>query len=122
MRMELAMAQDDRTSNVARWRWALWLVCLGIWTAALLRPEPAVFNREVIAPHFDFPLSKILHMGAYAFLTVFAGTLPMTRRHWLLLVAATYLRATAGWRGRRAAVMALVVLGCSIITWRAWGS
>ena len=41
---------------------------------------------------------------------------------WSLLVAATYLRATAGWRGRRAAVMALVVLGCSIITWRAWGS
>lgn len=41
---------------------------------------------------------------------------------WALLVAATYLRATAGWRGRRAAVMALVVLGCSIITWRAWGA
>ncbi len=39
---------------------------------------------------------------------------------WALLVAATYLRATAGWRGRRAAVMALVVLGCSLITWRAW--
>ena len=40
---------------------------------------------------------------------------------WALLVAATYLRATAGWRGRRAAVMALVVLGCSIVTWQAWG-
>jgi hypothetical protein len=35
-------------------------------------------------------------------------------------VAATYLHATAGWRGRKAAVMALVVLGCSIITWRTW--
>lgn len=41
---------------------------------------------------------------------------------WGLLVAATYLRATAGWRGRRAAVMALVVLGCSLVTWSAWGS
>jgi ABC-type uncharacterized transport system permease subunit len=41
---------------------------------------------------------------------------------WALLVAVTYLRATAGWRGRRVAVMALVVLGCSIITWRAWGA
>lgn len=40
---------------------------------------------------------------------------------WALLVAATYLRATAGWRGRKAAVMALVVLGCSIVTWQAWG-
>jgi len=41
---------------------------------------------------------------------------------WALLVAATYLRATAGWRGRRVAVMALVVLGASIVTWSAWGS
>jgi ABC-type transport system involved in cytochrome c biogenesis permease subunit len=40
---------------------------------------------------------------------------------WALLVAATYLRATAGWRGRRVAWMALAVLGCSMITWRAWG-
>jgi ABC-type transport system involved in cytochrome c biogenesis permease subunit len=36
---------------------------------------------------------------------------------WALLLAATYLRATAGWRGRKVAVMALVVLGCSAITW-----
>ena len=41
---------------------------------------------------------------------------------WALLLATTYLRATAGWRGRKAAVMALVVLGCSAITWAAWGS
>jgi ABC-type transport system involved in cytochrome c biogenesis permease subunit len=38
---------------------------------------------------------------------------------WGLLLATTYLHATAGWRGRKAAVMALVVLGCSIITWSA---
>lgn len=38
---------------------------------------------------------------------------------WVLLLAATYLRATAGWRGRKVAVMALVVLGCSAITWAA---
>jgi len=36
---------------------------------------------------------------------------------WALLLATTYLHATAGWRGRKAAVMALVVLGCSIVTW-----
>jgi ABC-type uncharacterized transport system permease subunit len=39
---------------------------------------------------------------------------------WALLVAATYLHATAGWRGRKAAVMTLVVLGCSIVTWTTW--
>jgi ABC-type transport system involved in cytochrome c biogenesis permease subunit len=38
---------------------------------------------------------------------------------WALLLATTYLRATAGWRGRKAAVMSLVVLGCSAITWAA---
>jgi ABC-type transport system involved in cytochrome c biogenesis permease subunit len=38
---------------------------------------------------------------------------------WGLLLATTYLRATAGWRGRKAAVMSLVVLGCSAITWAA---
>jgi ABC-type transport system involved in cytochrome c biogenesis permease subunit len=39
---------------------------------------------------------------------------------WALLVAATYLHATAGWRGRKAALMTLVVLGCSIVTWSTW--
>ena len=38
---------------------------------------------------------------------------------WALLLAATYLRASAGWRGRKVAVMSLVVLGCSAITWAA---
>lgn len=38
---------------------------------------------------------------------------------WALLLATMYLHSTVGWRGRKAAVMALVVLGCSIITWSA---
>jgi ABC-type transport system involved in cytochrome c biogenesis permease subunit len=38
---------------------------------------------------------------------------------WALLLTTTYLHSTVGWRGRKAAVMALVVLGCSIITWSA---
>ena len=29
------------------------------------------------------------------------------------------LRVSAGWRGRKAAVMALAVLGCSALTWAA---
>jgi ABC-type transport system involved in cytochrome c biogenesis permease subunit len=36
---------------------------------------------------------------------------------WALFLAMIYLRASAGWRGRKAAVMALVVLGCSALTW-----
>jgi ABC-type transport system involved in cytochrome c biogenesis permease subunit len=36
---------------------------------------------------------------------------------WILLVIMLFLRQSAGWRGRKAAVMALAVLGCSALTW-----
>ncbi len=36
---------------------------------------------------------------------------------WLLCLVMIFLRASAGWRGRKAALMALVVLGCSALTW-----
>jgi len=38
---------------------------------------------------------------------------------WALLLLTMILRASAGWRGRKAAVMALAVLGCSALTWAA---
>ena len=36
---------------------------------------------------------------------------------WALLLVMMLLRASAGWRGRKAAVLALSVLGCSAATW-----
>jgi len=36
---------------------------------------------------------------------------------WALLLVTMFLRASAGWRGRKAAVLALTVLGCSAATW-----
>jgi ABC-type uncharacterized transport system permease subunit len=36
---------------------------------------------------------------------------------WVFYMVMVFLRATAGWRGRKAAVMAITVLGCSAITW-----
>jgi ABC-type uncharacterized transport system permease subunit len=36
---------------------------------------------------------------------------------WALLLVTILLRASAGWRGRKAAVLALSVLGCSAATW-----
>jgi ABC-type uncharacterized transport system permease subunit len=39
---------------------------------------------------------------------------------WALLLATLYLRTTAGWRGRKAAAMALAVVLCSAITWVVW--
>jgi ABC-type uncharacterized transport system permease subunit len=36
---------------------------------------------------------------------------------WALCLFMIFMRASAGWRGRRAALMALVVLGCGAMTW-----
>ncbi len=38
---------------------------------------------------------------------------------WALYLLLAYLRVTVGWRGRKAAYMALVVVGCSAVTWAA---
>jgi ABC-type uncharacterized transport system permease subunit len=38
---------------------------------------------------------------------------------WMLCLVMIFLRASAGWRGRKAAVMALAVLGCAALTWAA---
>jgi ABC-type transport system involved in cytochrome c biogenesis permease subunit len=38
---------------------------------------------------------------------------------WGICLAMVFLRVTAGWRGRKAAIMAITALGCSAITWAA---
>ena len=38
---------------------------------------------------------------------------------WALCLVMIFLRTSAGWRGRKAAVMALAVLGCAALTWAA---
>jgi ABC-type transport system involved in cytochrome c biogenesis permease subunit len=38
---------------------------------------------------------------------------------WALCLVMVFLRTSAGWRGRKAATMALVILGCSALTWAA---
>ncbi|HZU25437.1 MAG TPA: cytochrome c biogenesis protein CcsA [Bryobacteraceae bacterium] len=38
---------------------------------------------------------------------------------WLVYLLMVFLRATAGWRGRKAAVMAITVLCCAALTWAA---
>ncbi len=36
---------------------------------------------------------------------------------WGIYLALVFFRASAGWRGRKAAVLALIALGCSAMTW-----
>jgi ABC-type transport system involved in cytochrome c biogenesis permease subunit len=36
---------------------------------------------------------------------------------WGIYLAMVFLRISAGWRGRKAAVLAITALGCSALTW-----
>ena len=36
---------------------------------------------------------------------------------WGIVLAMVFLRVSAGWRGRKAAIMAIAALGCAAITW-----
>jgi ABC-type transport system involved in cytochrome c biogenesis permease subunit len=38
---------------------------------------------------------------------------------WGIYLAMVFLRVSAGWRGRKAAVLAITALGCSALTWAA---
>jgi len=38
---------------------------------------------------------------------------------WGIYMAMVFFRVTAGWRGRKAAILSIAVLGCSAITWAA---
>jgi VanZ family protein len=70
------------------WLWGVWVLYLGIWTAALLRPEPARVNTEILPPRAQFPAAKALHVGSYALLAALAFWLPVRPgRRWLLLAA-----------------------------------
>jgi ABC-type uncharacterized transport system permease subunit len=45
------------------------------------------------------------------------ATIVISLATWLIYLLMVFLRMTAGWRGRKAALMALSVLGFSVLTW-----
>jgi VanZ family protein len=70
----------------------LFLLFLGLWTWKLLEPSPIppAIN-EGLPTDLKFILSKLLHAGAYAFLTFLAARLPVRRPYFWLAVAALAL-------------------------------
>ena len=66
-------------------RLALWGLCVVLWTAALLTPQPVQANHRVLEPQTGYSAAKFLHVGAYAFLT---AAIPWTGlrggRRWFL--------------------------------------
>jgi hypothetical protein len=92
-------------------RLAFWLVCLGLWTWALLVPDPGQLLRDLFrqpdaegsgdggysSPLLDFILSDpfwdSVHVIGYAVLTILAGWLKAPPRGRWLLVALLLLHA-----------------------------
>lgn len=67
---------------------------LGLWTWQLLVPHPVPpAVRDEFSPDLLFLASKLAHAGAYAFLTVLAAALPVSRRQQRLVVAGLLLHA-----------------------------
>ena len=62
-----------------------WWLCVAVWTAALLTTSPVELGKQVTPSGMYFPATKLLHVGVYAFLTVFLSWLPLRRWRWLLL-------------------------------------
>jgi VanZ family protein len=83
------MSEGFRTSTARPLLlWTLWILYVGAWSAALLRPEPA-HAAAALLPSDDvrFYILKTVHVLAYLILTVLTGLLQMPRPwRWLLLL------------------------------------
>lgn len=72
-----------------------WCLCVGLWTAALLTTLPVAVGDEVVPTDLQFPAAKCLHVGAYAFLTLYLAWMPLPRG-WRFLVLAFLSLHAAG--------------------------
>jgi VanZ family protein len=80
------MATIVRETDSRGIRWALWTLCVTVWTVLLLTPHPVRAAHEVLPAEATWPVSKCLHVAAYAFLTVLSAWLGVRGdRRWLLL-------------------------------------
>src|SRR5262249_28322729 len=68
-----------RTSWPSWLLWLVWGLFTVAWSAALLRPEPAVLAVHMLPEEVRFPAAKLLHVGAYLVLMVLTVWLPLFR-------------------------------------------
>ena len=71
-----------------RWLWAAWWLCLALWTVGLTTTFPVYVHRALLpVDPAGIPVSKVLHVTAYAFLAGLAAWLrPAGVSRWLLLL------------------------------------
>ncbi|HZU36703.1 MAG TPA: VanZ family protein [Gemmataceae bacterium] len=110
--------------------WLFWVICVAVWTTALLTLFPVEISRQVLPENLRFPTAKTLHVSAYAFLAFLTVLLPARGRvRWLLIAflslhafATEYLQTFIG-RGGALADVGLdhigILLGL-LIGWRWW--
>jgi VanZ family protein len=73
---------------------AIFLFFLALWTWKLLEPNPVPETvNEEIPNDLKFYVAKALHAGAYAFLTVLAGYLPVQRSFFWCVIGVLALHA-----------------------------
>lgn len=96
-----------------------------VWTQRLppLGTLDEIISRS-IAAGFAFVSAGMLAGTVWAFVEF--GTKWVTNPSiglafvtWGIYLALVFFRASAGWRGRKAAILALIALGCSAMTWAA---
>jgi VanZ family protein len=119
--------------NMKRWLWVVWVLGLAVWTVALTTAFPAQIKEALIPvdPPF-FPINKVLHVAAYAFLAGFAAVLrPLGAWRWLILflllehgVATEFIQKFVP--PRSGEVGDIVIDHCGIalgvlLTWPWWG-
>jgi VanZ family protein len=79
---------DGISSAIAQRRhgvaWFVWLLCVVLWTVALLTTYPVLVQEAVLPPQAGYHAAKLLHVSAYAFLAAFsAWLLPANRLRFL---------------------------------------
>ncbi len=62
-----------------------WWLIVGVWTAGLLTSSPAQIGKEMIPLGTYLPISKLVHVAAYAFLAFCLPWIASRRWRWLLL-------------------------------------
>ena len=62
-----------------------WWLAVGVWTAGLLTSEPPEIGEELLPLEAYLPVSKLVHVAAYAFLAFCLPWIASRRWRWALL-------------------------------------
>lgn len=103
----MKQSEGERIDLHAKWRWAVWLGFLMLWSIALLVPDPVGLLRQHVPEGVEFSdsetfqMAKALHVAAYATAAILTGWLrALGSWRWLLLLF-WFLHAGATELGQR---------------------